>query len=634
MHSARRIFRGALICISLAVFAQAAEYRFDDEEPEVTDRVARFSYVYGDVQIRRAETDQSEKVVLNLPVVEGDEITAGVGARFEIQFNTASHIRVSENSYLKVESLKDGAVALSLAEGTASMTISKFDPANESYEIDAPRTTVAIQRTGRYRVDAGKNGDQEVRISVSEKGEARIYSNNSGFTLRDGRSARVFIEGNLAGEWESGETSRFADDFDTWVAERDSHLAKRLADAHYGQYYDNDIYGADELNGYGDWVHTRDYGYIWRPYRSSVVSYSDWSPYRYGHWRWLPAYGWTWVNDEPWGWATYHHGRWIWYNGGWYWTPYGYYRHRRSWWYPALVVLRVINRSVCWYPLPYHYGYYNYNRHYYSRHPRRRHQPGNRVSEPIKTEDPDRGKRIAGSPPDTGVISVPVDDFGKGTRVNTKVPRDIARGIVAREPSPNDDLPRLPVMRDIQAKIGNDIRPVKPRELPGGVSAKIGAARRDQGEPLDKSLRDKIVYGNRRAVQPRIGTDVIKPASDGKPLPRTGAVQRPVTPPSDRVVKEPLRDDTVRQEPPRTVKEPQRTITPTPRSEPQEKEQPRQAVPRSEPPKRSEPPAPKEPSRSEPSKKEQPRSDPPRKSEPSREKSESRKPSSKAETRQ
>ena len=46
--------------------------------PEVTARVARISYISGDVQIRRADSREWEKAVQNLPIVEGDEIaTAG-----------------------------------------------------------------------------------------------------------------------------------------------------------------------------------------------------------------------------------------------------------------------------------------------------------------------------------------------------------------------------------------------------------------------------------------------------------------------------------------------------------------------------------------------------------------------------
>src|SRR4051794_16185968 len=47
----------------------------DDETPDVTARVARISFLKGDAQIKRADGGDWEKATLNLPLVEGDEIT-------------------------------------------------------------------------------------------------------------------------------------------------------------------------------------------------------------------------------------------------------------------------------------------------------------------------------------------------------------------------------------------------------------------------------------------------------------------------------------------------------------------------------------------------------------------------------
>src|SRR5229473_2552352 len=46
-----------------------------------------------------------------------------------------------------------------------------------------------------------------------------------------------------------------------------------------------------------------------------------WAPYRYGHWVWVAPWGWTWVEDEPWGFAPFHYGRWAEVGGGWCWVP-------------------------------------------------------------------------------------------------------------------------------------------------------------------------------------------------------------------------------------------------------------------------------------------------------------------------
>ena len=50
-----------------------------------------------------------------------------------------------------------------------------------------------------------------------------------------------------------------------------------------------------------------EYGTVWFPH----VTIVGWAPYRYGHWAWISPWGWTWVDDAPWGFAPFHYGRWV-----------------------------------------------------------------------------------------------------------------------------------------------------------------------------------------------------------------------------------------------------------------------------------------------------------------------------------
>ncbi|PYS88606.1 MAG: hypothetical protein DMF62_09285 [Acidobacteria bacterium] len=635
MHSARRFGWAAVFSLLFVIAVGAAEYRFEDEEPEVKDRVARISFITGDVQIKRSDNDQWEKAVLNLPVVQGDQLTTGPGSRFEVQFGAYSHLRVAENSVIKVSSLTDTFVAVGVPEGSVTATLVRFDIGSEAFEIDAPRTTVAVQKAGRYRVDAGHKNDQSIRVSVDDKGEARIYSNNVGFTLHDGRSAKIYVEGNYAGEWEAGDTTQFRDDFDRWAVDRDLTIARRQGQAYYGKFYDTDIYGADDLNDNGEWINTSDYGYVWRPFRNTLSVYADWSPYRYGAWRWVPGYGWSWVNDEPWGWATYHHGRWIWYNGAWLWAPYGYIRTARSWWYPALVILQQFNRSICWYPLPYHSAYFNFNWNYHHRRqprdgsvrPGPSPSPRNWPIEPSPRRDGPRDLKGARepSPNDTAVIAIPMDDFGKVGRGYTRLPGDTARVIVSQKPVTQDELPVLPVMRDISAKVLDDIRVVKPREPMPIDAGTVGAAKRVRDVPLDTTLRDKIILGDRQPVVKNDddGDDAKQP-SDQRSTPPLGAVGRPVkvSEPQRKTVPEPNDETPPQKSEPRD--DPPKRAIPVFVPQPKDDSPPQKSVPRSDPPQKSEPRSEPQPKSDPPPQKPEPRSEPPTKSEPPAQKSEPR----------
>lgn len=627
MYSVRRLAAAFAIAMPLLLGGAAYGLVVDEDEPDVTGRVARISYISGDVQVRHAGAQDWEKAVLNLPLVEGDELTTSRAARFEIQFDSRTFVRVAESSYLRIVSLKDEGIALSLPQGSASIRVTDFDKDRTFLEIDVPKTTIAVQRSGFYRIDAGPRDALEARVRITDGGEARIYSDTSGFTLKNGRLATIFLGGSNAGEWETADASRFSDEFDTWSLDRDATLAKRLNDAYYDKYYDRDIYGAEDLNDYGQWVYTRKYGYVWRPFATSVSHYSDWSPYRYGHWRWIPPYGWTWVNDEPWGWATYHYGRWIWDDGSWYWTPYGYYRYRRSWWSPALVVVAVYNSNICWYPLPYNSRYYNYNSYGGNYGGRGNHRnPSNGGPRPTASPTPTGGGTQArineerrlrlhtpplASVPPGGVVTVPTEEFGRGRSGIRRAPLDVAKNVLSKEPETNQNPPILPKIDEVSSRITKEIRAEMPPSFQIDDKVRTGAAERKAGGPLDEDLRKSRIFGNRTPLpitnseQAETKT-VVRESQEPR---STGAVSRPVK----------LRDETpVTQTPPSVQPRVQeRKYDPPPKQEePKYEPRPRMEPPRYEPPPKSETPR-YEP----PPKREDP---PPRKSDPPPAKSEPR----------
>jgi len=650
MHSKKLLFLTATLVSTLALLQsvpaspvstlnlpdpQVNPPIIDDNVPDVTARVARISFIKGDVQIKRSESQDWEQATLNLPIVEGDEITTATGARLEIQFNRSTHIRLDQNSYLKVLTLMDEGIALSLPQGEASLHADDFDKEKSYIEVDAPGSTIAIQRSGMYRIDTDDQFNSEVRVSVTDGGEARIYSENSGFLLKSGRSARVFINGGNVGEWETSDAARYRDEFDSWAIDRDSVIASSLQKAYFDKYYDRDIYGAEDLNDYGEWVYTRSYGYVWRPYRSSVSSYADWSPYRYGQWRWIPPYGWTWINDEPWGWATYHHGRWFFDNGYWYWTPYGQYRYSRSWWAPALVVITTWGGNICWYPLPYSYAYYNYNWYYNSQHgwnPRHGGGGHNGGGGPTPTPTPGPNPPIGingpglakvkrpplGTVPPTGVVTVPAGTFSERPRGTRLPPLAVATEVLTTTPPDRPGTPILPQNDDVKIREQSGVyKTQRPKIIATAQPIKTGAMIRKADAPLDNELRTTRVFGGRSPVVNSTPPIIAPTGTPSNETPRnTGAVDRkppirPYEPSETTKVPPPDRDKPVepvvkpRYTPPSEERKPvEPPMRPAPRYDPP----PRQEQPRYTPPPRQDPP-PRQPPPPAPTQK--PKSDPP-----------------------
>lgn len=581
----------------------AQDYGQPEEEKDA--RVARVSYTEGTVTIRRDGEEEWEDVVRDLPVVEGDELATGADGRFEIQFDNDTHVRVANNSVLKIESLSEEGVAVSLASGKLNLTTRKFDPEKTFLEIDAPGTTVAVLRNGRYRVEADAEGS-EVQVGVSSDGEARVYSSNAGFTLKSGRSASVFLEGEKAGGWETREYAGIEDDFDKWTFDRDDEFAKRLATANYGEYYDDSIYGAEDLNTYGNWVHNTSYGYVWSPSASSLRNYSNWTPYQYGHWRWIPAYGWTWVNDEPWGWTTYHHGRWIWNGGNWYWSPFGANRSYANHWRPALVYITTVSNNICWYPLPYNSPYYNYNARYLFDRRRERRDSANpsTTSSPTQTTTAltpiNRTRRSIGGRvipvdniPASAVMAVEAEQFGRGRRGIVRANPMVARAVLTAS-AQTDAEPTLPVFRRTNGRVSpqTGLQPTSAQIQP---RTNIGAARRSAGRPLDRDLRDARFFQTRRpagssaADTPRMQF----PAASEKattPPGRSGDIEIKETPPIVRPRNE-TPTSVPRTRTPVTRREAPDSTNPTaPARSPEIKETPPIVRPRNETPTKETPP--------------------------------------------
>ena len=119
----------------------------------------------------------------------------------------------------------------------------------------------------------------------------------------------------------------YVDGFDAWSAERDRRYDRARSTA----YVSRQMIGYPDLDEYGRWETSGEYGALWYP--SSVPG--DWAPYRYGRWSWVGGWGWTWVDDAPWGYAPFHYGRWVYVGQRWGWAPGGYVA--RPMWSPAMV---------------------------------------------------------------------------------------------------------------------------------------------------------------------------------------------------------------------------------------------------------------------------------------------------------
>ena len=125
-------------------------------------------------------------------------------------------------------------------------------------------------------------------------------------------SQQVVVTGTDAARVAVGPTPGLTE-WDRWNNQRTDQLVNSPS----ARYVAPDVYGTQELDRYGSWRTVESYGSVWVP--RAVAT--NWTPYSTGRWIWDPSYGWTWLDDEPWGWAPYHYGRWVHAGGFWGWAP-------------------------------------------------------------------------------------------------------------------------------------------------------------------------------------------------------------------------------------------------------------------------------------------------------------------------
>ena len=285
-------------------------------ETEPPGRVGRVSLVQGKVEIGGDIGTESSAAVVNWPVTTRNLVTTSPGARTEIRIGSTS-IRLDGDSSLEFTELDDDSLRLRLHFGSASIRVMNSEVAPE-FELRTAQATVRLTQPGRLRVDADRTPDTSL-VSVLD-GEAQVDGAGASLTVRTGRSAEVRDE-----DVRTLQAQR--DEFDDWALTRDQTLVAEQSSRHIG----TEMTGYEELDRYGSWTTHSDYGSLWTP---TVVA-SGWTPYRDGQWSYIAPWGWTWVDNAPWGYAPFHYGRWVQVHNRWAWAPGRL--ERRPVWSPALV---------------------------------------------------------------------------------------------------------------------------------------------------------------------------------------------------------------------------------------------------------------------------------------------------------
>jgi hypothetical protein len=299
--SASNILRPALAA-GLALAAATASAQMQDPPA----RVGRIAYLAGPVSFSPAGATDWAQAPLNRPLVAGDRLWTDAGGRDEAQFGAAI-ARMDAGTLLTVLAADDRTTQLQVSQGRIDLHVRRLAP-GETVEVDTPNLAFVARQPGDYRLAVAPDGSTTDVTVLNGAGD--VYGDGTSLALAPGQGYRFGGQDlNNYGLLPSAPP----DDFDRWALARDQRYERAIA----RRYVPQGVVGAEDLDDYGSWRTVPDYGTVWVPDRAP----RNWAPYHAGHWAWIDPWGWTWIDDQPYGYAVSHYGRWIRTPDTWAWVP-------------------------------------------------------------------------------------------------------------------------------------------------------------------------------------------------------------------------------------------------------------------------------------------------------------------------
>jgi len=247
-----------LIIPGLLVSGTALAQQEGPENDDGADRgVARVSLLSGDVSVRRGDSGDWVAAAINVPLLAEDRVMTAPGARAEVQLDFFNRIRLAEDTEIRLAQLDDHVYTVQVARGL--VTFAALKGSNAQVEIQTPGAALRPLAQGSYRISVDADGVAELTV---RSGEADIASSRGTQRLRPGRTMQVRLLGNDSEYQFVSAMPR--DAWDQFNDQRDRELSQ--AETATYQYVSQDVYGAEDLSGYGEWVNVPPYGYSWRPY--------------------------------------------------------------------------------------------------------------------------------------------------------------------------------------------------------------------------------------------------------------------------------------------------------------------------------------------------------------------------------
>lgn len=269
------------------------------------NRVIRTSFMSESISFSPAGENEWGTLTPNRPLYIGDRLWSPENSQTELQMDGSSFC-MGGNTSLSVLNVDNNLVQVKVTEGRLNLFVRYIEP-NQVYEVDTPNLAFTVRQPGYYQLDV--SASEGSTMTSVQSGSAEVYGIENAYKIAEGKAFQFYDE-----DLKDFEAVEFApDNFDSWCMKQ----ATRGEGGKAERYVSKNIIGYEDLDRYGQWETVQDYGTVWIP--SEVAT--EWVPYSDGEWSWIEPWGWTWVDNAPWGFAPYHYGRWTFVESRWFWVP-------------------------------------------------------------------------------------------------------------------------------------------------------------------------------------------------------------------------------------------------------------------------------------------------------------------------
>jgi len=313
--------RLALVATLVVACVASADARAQADPP---GRVGRVAEVVGEVRTINPE-GAWDVLARNQPLSTGDRVSTDKTGRATLQFGSTT-VHVGPDSDVIVTQLDDQKIRLHFDHGQLAVRVRSDDILGELF-IETDEGAWVPHHPGQYRFDRLAH---QVLAAQAVSGDMLLEAPDSSLPVKAPQRAEV---------WRTGaqQTTHYhlvpalKDAFGDATLAADQADDKLFAASAAAQ-VPPEMTGAADLARYGGWSVGPGGTHLWTPAKLPA----GWAPYQQGAWTWNSPWGWTWLDDQAWGFAPFHYGRWLSVKGHWAWTP-GQWGTARPVYAPALV---------------------------------------------------------------------------------------------------------------------------------------------------------------------------------------------------------------------------------------------------------------------------------------------------------